>query len=268
MTTSTKIETKPILRKAYVQPREITRLEEFFLRDTGILKAHVRTLVQALRNTGRLDPILLWKDDRDPAKTRLVLLDGAHRLAAYGSLYGLGRGHNRGVPAKIAECDAKTAHLLALAGNTKNSLPLTTTERTNAAWRLVMLPTIKFSKAEIAQAAAVSPRTVANMRSRFKEMTEAGEQPSGTWWIDRQVNRDDDPYEFSDEDFDAKVKALVDALQGPLGGWKRERTEVIAKALEGVFGHDLRNIVEFLYGRDEFEFPVSEDTGTMTEGAF
>jgi hypothetical protein len=65
------------------------------------------------------------------------------------------------------------------------------------------------------------------------------------------------------------VTALVAALQRPLGGWKRERTEVLAKALEGIFGHDLRNIVEFLYGGDEyFHLPVTGATGTASEGDF
>lgn len=269
MKTPTKTDAKPTFRKAHVQPREITRLDEFCLRETGINKAHVRTLVQTLRNTGRLDLILLWKDNRDPSRPRLVLLDGAHRLAAYGSLHGLGGGQGKGVPAKIVECDPKTAHLMALAGNTRDCLPLTATERANAAWRLVMHPTISFSKAEIAQVAGVAPRTVANMRRRLKEMAEAGVEPSGVWWRDRQVNRGDDPYDLSDEDLDAKVKALVAALQGPLGGWKRERTEVLAKALEGVFGHDLRQIVEFIYGEDEFLcLPVSADTATVTEADF
>lgn len=260
---------KPSYRRANVQPREITQLDEFSLREAGINRAHVRTLVQTLRNKGGLEPILLWGDSRDPAKPRLVLLDGAHRLAAYGSLHVSGRRSGGGVPAKIVECEPKQAHLLALARNTRDCLPLTTTERTNAAWGLVRHPALQFSKAEIAHAAGIAPRTVANMRRRLKEMTEAGEEPSGAWWKDRQGNRDEDPYDLSDNDLDARVKALASALQGPLGGWKRERTEVLAKALETVFGHDLRHILDFLFGEDEFLCtPVSADTGARTEGDF
>lgn len=167
-------DTKLAYRNAQVQPRDITWLDDFSMRDDGLIKAHIRILAQTLKNTGKLDRVLLWKDNRVSDNPRLVLLDGAHRLAAYRSINRLGKGNNRGIPATIVECDMKTAHLLALAGNTKDCLPLTATERANAAWRLVMHSTIKFSKAEIARAAGVAPRTVANMRKRFKEMTNAG----------------------------------------------------------------------------------------------
>jgi hypothetical protein len=265
MTTMTKItkDTKPTYHNAHVQPREITTLTEFNHRENGINRSHVRTLVQTLRNTGRLEPVLLWKDRRDPTVPRLVLLDGAHRLAAYGALNGLGRGHNRGVPAKIAECDPKAASLLALSGNTRDSLPLTTNERTDAAWQLVRHETITFSKAEIARASGVSPRTVSNMRKRFRELTDVGTTPNGRWWIDRWGNDRTDTFDLNDLDKNAKVKALTAALQGPLGGWKRESEEVLALALENVFGRRLRGIVEFLYGADEdfLDLPVGVDTG-------
>jgi ParB-like chromosome segregation protein Spo0J len=251
-----------------VQPGEITWLDEFTLRETGLNKAHIRILAQTVKNNGRLDRVLLWQDERDPANLRLVLLDGAHRLAAYRSVQRQGRGHNRGIPAMIVECDAKTAHLLALAGNTKDSLPLTATERANAAWRLVMHSTIKFSKAEIARAAGVAPRTVANMRRRFKEMAETGEKPSGTWWKDRQGNHEDNPFEYTDEELAAKVAAVTTALQVALGRWKRIPEEALALGLQNVFGHKLRGIVSFLYDEDEFSIAVEVETGTLSNSAF
>jgi hypothetical protein len=81
-----------------------------------------------------------------------------------------------------------------------------------------MHSSIKFSKAEIARAAGVAMRTVANMRTRFKEMVAAKEQPSGTWWKDRQRNREGDRYDFTEEEMIAKVEALASNLQASLGG--------------------------------------------------
>lgn len=258
---------RPKYRRANVQPREIVQLEEFNARETAPDKTLIRALVQTLRIKSQLDPVLLWHDRRNPDNPRLTLLDGRHRLAAYRSLHKQGKGRSRGVPARIVECDLRAALLMSLSENIKDCLPLSATERTNAAWRLVWHPSIAFSKAEIAKAAGVSTRTIANMRKRLKEMTQDGSEPTGVWWRDRQGKEDFDPSDLAPDEITAKISALAAELQGPLGGWKRERTEVIAGALENVFGHDLRYIFDHLYGEDEFApDAITTETGADIGG--
>lgn len=250
--TNTTAPATPLYRRANIQPREVTILNEFCVRETGPDKSLIRALTQTLRIKRKLDPVLLWDDRRDPDNPRLVLLDGMHRLAAYRSIHKQDEGRTRGVPARIVQCDLRTAMLMSLSANTRDCLPLSPTERTNAAWRLVRHPEILFSKSEIARAAGVSTRTIANMRRRFKEMIRDGSEPIGVWWRDRQQKQDIDPFDLVSDEIAKKIKALAAELQGPLAGWKRERTEVIAGALESVFGHDLKCIVDYLYGEDEF----------------
>ena len=263
MTTQTTTPVSPKFRKANVQPREIVQMDEFNSRATRPDKTLIRSLVQSLRIKGELDPILLWNDRSDPQNHRLVLLDGKHRLAAYRNFHRTGKGRSCRVPVRIVECDLKTALLLSLSANTKDCVPLTTSERTNAAWRLVRHPSIRFSKSELARASAVSPRTIANMRKRLKEMVQNDKEVTGNWMIDRQDKQGTGDFECSDDELIAKIEALTSQLQGPLGGWKRERTEVIAGALDNIFGHDLRYIFDHIYGEDEFA-PDAITTETET----
>jgi hypothetical protein len=76
-------------QRRYLQRNEITADDAFQFRQWGIHREHVRGLAQTLRNTGQLDPILVWQeiDAADRPTGRLILLDGQHRIAAHDTVH-------------------------------------------------------------------------------------------------------------------------------------------------------------------------------------
>lgn len=86
---------------------------------------HLAALRKTLRNTGRLDPVLVWQeaDSKGTATGRLVLIDGHYRLAAYRAEQSAGKIEGRGVPAVLLTGSRMEAHLDALTANSKGHPP-------------------------------------------------------------------------------------------------------------------------------------------------
>ena len=265
----------PLVRQM-VQPSAITIIaEEFGFRRNGIDKAHVRTLAQALRNGGgKLDPILLWREIGPSGDMgRLILLAGAHRLAAYRQARKGTQGANKAVPAIVATCSRAEAMALALFANSKDTLPLTQREKTDGAWRLVRFHNDTHSKTKIASISGISPRTVTRMRGRWKAMLEAGLEATGQWWRDRL----EDPLEDTAQDGlteaerMAEVIKLGNALREAAGSWPKLDSTLVAEALQVAFGFHLRGMAEFLYGASEddedefFNTPISTRTDAQAD---
>ncbi|MCA0272204.1 MAG: hypothetical protein LCH69_09080 [Proteobacteria bacterium] len=185
----TKIAPATIRRAASVALDGITQDDDFWFRWGGIDAAHKADLASTIRNTGKaLDPVLLWQPE---AGGRLILLDGAHRLAAYRAVKWLGE-----IPTMVlVGADRRTALGAALKANSKRALGLSQAERMDAAWRLVReLVVPRFKVREIVAAADVSMRTVKYMRDRFRVMHEEGIEITGQWSRDRtSAEWTDDP---------------------------------------------------------------------------
>lgn len=259
----------------HVFPREVTILSALRGRAKGINRGHVRTLLRVLRNTGKLDPILLWSErGPDGVPTgRLVLLDGAHRLAAYRAF--APRCSNEGVPALTIEGDWTTARLKAAGGNTKEVLPLTANERSDLAWSMVRDERFTGSKAQIAAATGTSTPTVARMRTRWKQMAAAGIEASGQWWRDRHDRNSQEPMEMiDDKKREAEIEAAQALVKQALGRWLRRDVEAIAEALQRALGSRFKDAAEFQFGAGEDEFftaPAGDTTGAAcgdSEGEF
>jgi hypothetical protein len=250
----------------YVLPREVSLVTALRGRAKGINRGHVRALARVLRNTGKLDPILLW-NERGPEGEptgRLVLLDGAHRLAAYRTTEP--RFHNQGVPAIVMDGDWTTARLKAAGGNTKETLPLTANERADLAWSMVRDPMFTGSKVQIAGATGVSAPTVARMRSRWKRMQETAQEASGHWWRDRHdSNTGQETAPMIDHaKREADIETAKALVQQALGRWLRTDVEAIAETLERALGSRFKDAAEFQFGAGEdefFEMPVGVTSG-------
>jgi hypothetical protein len=250
--------------RRFLLPREITIDPDFQFRQLGIDKGHVRGLAQTLRSAGNLDPILVWQevDTSGQLTGRIVLLDGHQRLAAYATA----KGHRGAIPAVVLKGDRAEAMFAAVGANSRESLPLTKSERMDAAWRLVRLPSKRVTVMSVAKAAGVAPRTVDNMRKRWKALEAAGKEITGYWWRDRQ----DELPEMKDrpEMTDAERTAAVELLAGTLikaldrMPWKDER--IAAEALQRAVGiPKLRSMTEYLFGEaDEF---AEEQTGLFAD---
>ena len=259
-----------------VQPSAITIIaNEFGFRRNGIDKAHLRGLVQALRNAGgKLDPILLWReiDGENLITGRLILLDGEHRLAAYRSARKGTSDTTKAVPAIILSCHRDEAMCHAALANRKDTLSLTPSEKADAAWRMVRFHNATLSKTKIAHASGISPRTVTTMRLRWKMLAEARGEVTGQWWRDRKDDQQDDDAgeRLSEAERKAEIIKIGNALREAAGTWPKRDNTLVAEALQVAFGFHLRGMAEFLFGagesdEDEFlDMPISTRTGTAT----
>ncbi|TYO67577.1 hypothetical protein FXV83_05295 [Bradyrhizobium hipponense] len=103
----------------------------FQWRSPGIVPSDdlIFDMAKATQNTGALDPIVVL-----PVADEYYVIDGHHRLAAYKTAGW--KGH---IPAIVFGGSLDEAVREALRSNSKNKLPMTAKERTEAAWRLVKL---------------------------------------------------------------------------------------------------------------------------------
>lgn len=201
-------------------------------------ETHLAALRKTLRNTGRLDAILVWQEvDANGGPTgRLVLLDGHYRFGAYQAEQFNGKIEGGGIPALLLKCSRIEAHLAALAANSKDTLPLTMQERLNAAWGLVRVYRNAISKPRLARASGVAERTVANMRQQLRKFDEANEMPDGNWLIDRRFPVKNDFTPPSDEARRHMVEALSQALRAALHEVRTRDVEIVGDALQQALG--------------------------------
>lgn len=199
-------------------------------------QAHVRKLVEAIgrSKTKTLDPLTVWWDGRT-----WTGIDGHHRHAAYTAA---SVGANHLVPVEVFNGSLGEAFAQAAAGNSKNKRAMTTGEKTQAAWRMVVMDA-SLSKADIADAAGVSQGSVANMRRVHKQLAEAAEgasfdAPTGDHrdlrWLD--AKRLADGGEAPDVDWEAKDEedaiAMAAAIGKAIGKQGHRKLHVLARALE------------------------------------
>lgn len=212
---------------------------------SGLDAQHVKVLALAIRSGAKLPPITLWQEqDKDGMITgRLLLLDGRHRLAALRQV----KPDQKQYPALIIDGDHVTAMLLAVALNTKDALPLSLSERANAAWLIVREAGYSRSKSEIARACGVAPRTVATMRTVWGDWP-CGKEPDGNWWRDRKQGEaiEGTWQPMTDQERREETERLTQELQRVAGGTPMRDSELFADALEKAFGRHLWPALEHL----------------------
>jgi ParB-like chromosome segregation protein Spo0J len=124
---------------------------------------HIYTLAKALQNSGKpLDRLLVM-----PGGEYFYVIDGHHRLAAYDTA-----GWTKGIPVEVFAGSLTDARLRALAGNSKNKLPMTTQDKSAAAWRITKENLGGLTAERVAEVAGVSPRQAYNMKRVWKDLRE------------------------------------------------------------------------------------------------
>jgi hypothetical protein len=206
-----------------------------------------------------LTPVTLWKEE---GRNSLVLLDGDHRLAAYGAA-----GWRGSVPARIVSCSRRDALLIAAAANTRDAKPLTQSERADIAWRLVREPDAHFTKAEISRASGIAERTVTTMRARWRTIRGTGVELSGNWHRDRKEQKEEggDMPRMTDAQRLAEIEALAGKLRKAVGRSAFRDEEMFAEALDKAFGVKLRAAIDFLYA-DEVDEWTGIDVSDLDGG--
>lgn len=244
---------------AFVKLNQITQADDFKFRSGRTDHAHVKTILNGMNIKGELKPILLWRENHGGAPSgRLILLDGMHRLEAHTvQLRGKPQDdptRKRGIPAMIVDCNYDEAIEMALKANTNDSLPLTPSERTNGAWRLVRLFQNGWSKAKISKTATVGIATITRMRARLAEFTARGAMPSGIWHLDRDDGgQNKEAPQQTPEELQAEIDLIAPAVRKAFGLKPKRDAVRDAEVLRRVFGtfYFKRVISEFLATKDE-----------------
>lgn len=221
---------------------------------------------QILRTNRPLDPVLLWRDEAEPAGS-LVLLDGEYRINAYKRAK-----WSEPVPACIVVCDRRTAQLEAARAGSKAAMPLTQGERLNAAWRLVYRPMEpRYTVPEVSKAAGVSRKTVDNMRRRLRDLSEEGKEITGDWHRDRQtISIDEPPASLTEAQRCREIEKLTEEIRDLLDRRKRKDLPILGDAgavdeaiLKALGEKRIEGLYDYLHGEDdEFDYaPVGDDEG-------
>lgn len=232
-----------------IDHRQLTLDPSFRHRKLHDNATHLAALRKTLRNIGNLDAILVWREQDDEGKEtgRLVLLDGHFRVTAYRAEIAEGHIPGKGIPALIGKGTRIEAELAALRANTKDSLPLTPSERTDAAWALVRRHRNKISKSQLAKASGVSARSIANMRKKLREFLEAEEKPTGDWWRDRQWPEESTFTPPTDAEREHLISTLATSITEAIREHRIRDIEIKAEAIQRALGQrDMEAVVEYL----------------------
>ncbi len=198
---------------------------------------HAEDIARALRDGAEVPPLLVLRVGH-----RVIVIDGHHRLEAHCLA-----GRVEAVPVVGFEGTLREAVLAACAANSVTKLPMTETERQDAAWRYVCMGV--GSKAQIAKASGSSARSVARMRDVARRLgAEAFETRS--WWhamrLDREAERADQTEEDRLEWIEATAQRYADTMARTFGRKLTGNAEIAARAMAIHFGRRLESVVQHL----------------------
>lgn len=201
------------------------------------------------RTHSLLDPITLWRSERGV----LFLVDGHHRHKAYRKVDRRGTGWEKMVPARILPqgTTRRQARRYALSANRKDHLPMTTAQKTQAAWVMLcddsQLRALTSRKAAEQLGGIISHTTVESMKAKWEEMRQAGTpKPEAHLWKDVRSQDWKGGEEFDLEQWrTAKIEKLACDVGASLlkhgGGDPQLMSEALTLALEEIgFAADVR----------------------------
>lgn len=228
---------KVVLQSPLFQPR-------------GIFERHVEELRRAIRVSGPLEPLtVIWVGGD------AVLIDGHHRHEAYRR-----ERTTKPIPVRAFEGSLREAVLESGQANSKAKLSMTSTERQDYAWRLVLLGS--YSKRQTRLAAGISDGQVATMRRVAKALgDEAAECSSWTMARIRAQGREFTPMteEEQEEALKAQANAWADHLARTFGTRLAMNIEITAMAFEVYFGRQLPELVRELNSFSDFGIEDAEE---------
>lgn len=237
--------------------RAITLMPELFQPRDGISEKHVADLTKAIKSFGELDPVTAIV-----VGERTILIDGHHRIEAYGRVR-----PDREVPIRYFDGSPSEAVLVASEANSAVKLPMESRERQNRAWKLVLIG--RYSKPDIARAAGVSERQVANMRSVMKQLGDEAFAHNKSWF--RARNAAKGGYQHMDET-EASIwqeelaQRYADNMAKMFSTKMADNPQVAAMALEKYFGRRLpevwRELRDFVDVR-EIELEEAEEKAAV-----
>ncbi|WP_245437759.1 MULTISPECIES: ParB N-terminal domain-containing protein [unclassified Mesorhizobium] len=233
---------------------DIETVPELFQPRGGISERHVSDLIKAIKAVGALDPVTVMVVGRgipdtsaggsssQAAGSRFILIDGHHRVEAYGAAK-----WTQPVPVTYFQGTPEEAVLVAGEANSKAKLPMDNTDRQNFAWRLVLID--RHSKAEVAKASGISGNQVAIMRRVKRTLGEdAGDHTS---WFRARLAANGKDHERNGEDereqwMQQVADRYADELTKKFSTKLALNPEIAAMALASYFGRKLPEVYGFL----------------------
>lgn len=190
-----------------------------------VSEAHIRDLADAAKAQD-LDPLTVWWNGK-----HWTLIDGHHRAQAY---IRAGKGTSA-VPVEVFEGSPEEALTRAARANTKAKLAMSASEKSTAAWRMVVMAP-KMSKSAQAVAAGVSERLVASMRTAKAALLRQGKAPSElaemTWENARRTAKGEESGDWSPEEEEKRVEQMALALRKALGATAERQPDIFWRAIE------------------------------------
>lgn len=209
-----------------------------------VSEAHIRELAGAAK-VRDLDPLTVWWDGK-----HWSLIDGHHRIQAY---LLAGKGTND-VPVEVFEGTPEDALGRAAKANTKAKLMMSGSEKSNAAWHMVVM-TPEMSKSKQAENSGVSERLVASMRKTKATLSNQGRAPSQladmTWEQARRAVKGEDSDDWSPEEEEKRVEQMALALRKALGATAERQPEIFWQAVETYSPQLARSLVGYIAERFE-----------------
>lgn len=218
------------LARGVFQPREV---DKDIRAGEQIISALMRTI--RTKKDHQLDPITIWWGGDG-----WFVVDGHHRLEAYKRLRKGTKPIKVDIKVSVFEGTLIEAIAYANEANSIDKRPMSTTEKNNGAWRLVVLSEMEtqagrkgMSKAQIHRATVTSERTIASMRQKLRECLESGmriQDLFNTPW--RKVGIKVEVDESQQEELRRKrVEAMAHQVAKTFTGIGRNSPEMIAEAL-------------------------------------
>lgn len=197
---------------------EIELMDEVFQHRTNsewASEGHVKNLLKGLKNTSGkpFEPVtVMWGGNS------WVVVDGHHRVKAYQEY-----GFNAPVPVQVFQGTLEEAFGEALRANVHDKLTMSSKEKTNAAWRLVIGTELSISAT--AQLSLTSKATVKHMR-KVRDALSAKYHHGFLGQLDWPAAR-------------ARYDGIEDEFGDNDGAWLDKKARIIADKLTKTFGNEL-----------------------------
>jgi ParB-like chromosome segregation protein Spo0J len=225
--------------------------------------SHMNALAEAIRNApdNQLEAITVWWSGKV-----WYVIDGHHRLAAYSRATAKDKKLKiETIPVQVFRGSLEEAIREASALNCRDKLPMSKSDKLERAWKLVCLDN-GWTKEAIRDAASVSIRTVANMRSKRKELLK-DQSTSEVLNLSWQDAKSDGTTMTVDDDWKEKLaitwqKRLVKVFAQKFA----EQPEIAARALQ-IYSERLPSML-IREWPDELREVVDEDPQLLNEPQF
>lgn len=196
---------------------------------------------------------------------RTFVIDGHQRLEAFRAHASkAGRGTRFRVPVAYFVGTPAEAVFASIATNSRHGVRLSASERTDAAWKLVLIG--EKTRTEIITATGVSRSWVTQMRKVKRTLGEEAAE-FRRWHHALQTANGRGREELSDEEYEdrkrMKAERIADQITRAIGQHSDD-PELMAMAMEAVLG---RNVLPFIQHLTELQREALEEAGMVREDA-